>query len=185
MSELASPNQLRMSYLRWALVTVPAIVFLGFLSGMLANSGYGNAWFDALKKPAIMPPGWVFPVAWTVLYVMQGIALAMILNARGNRYRGHAIALFTVQFILNLVWSPLFFAAHQVLPAFVLIIAMLGFAIATTFAFGRVRSIAAWLMVPYLVWLCFASLLNWQVHQINPDAANLVTAPPATQIDLN
>ena len=56
MNEIASQGQLRLAYLRWALVTVPAIVFLGFLSGRLANSGYGNRWFDALDKPALMPP---------------------------------------------------------------------------------------------------------------------------------
>lgn len=58
MNEIASPGQLRLAYLRWALVTVPVIVLLGFLSGQLANSGFGNRWFDALEKPALMPPGW-------------------------------------------------------------------------------------------------------------------------------
>ena len=63
MNEIASPGQLRLAYLRWALVTVPVIVLLGFLSGQLANSGFGNRWFDALEKPALMPPGWAFGVA--------------------------------------------------------------------------------------------------------------------------
>jgi translocator protein len=72
MSELASASQLRMSYLRWALVTVPGVMFLGFLSGRASQSGYGNPWFDALIKPAIMPPGWLFGVAWSILYVMSG-----------------------------------------------------------------------------------------------------------------
>ncbi|MFM9977222.1 MAG: TspO/MBR family protein [Sphingomonadaceae bacterium] len=184
MSELASASQLRMAYVRWALVTVPAIVFLGFLSGQLSNSGFGNPWFDALVKPAIMPPGWLFGAAWAVLYALQGLALALILNARGNRFRSYAIALFAVQFIVNLLWSPLFFAAHQVLAAFVLICVMLGLAIATTVAFARVRTLAAWMMVPYLLWLSFASILNWQLHALNPGAEALVIAPQGTQIDL-
>ena len=184
MSELASRGQLRMSFVRWALLTVPLLEFLGFLSGILSQSGNGNRWFDALAKPAIMPPGWVFGVAWSILYALLGIALAMILNARSARYRPHAIALFVVQLVANLSWSPLFFAAHQVTAAFVLILAILGFAIATTFAFGRVRSAAAWLMVPYLVWLSFASILNWQTHTRNPNAETLVPERAHTQIEL-
>jgi translocator protein len=108
----------------------------------------------------------------------------MILNARGNRYRGYAVALFAVAFVLNLAWSPLFFAAHQVVAAFVLLLFMLIFAILTTIAFGQVRTAAAWLMVPYLMWLCFAGILNWQVHELNPDAERLAPAGPSTQIDV-
>ena len=70
MNEIASPGQLRLAYARWALVTVPALVFLGFLSGKLANSGYGNRWFDALVNPYLMTPGWVFAVVWPRLYRM-------------------------------------------------------------------------------------------------------------------
>ena len=182
MNQLASRGQLRMSYLRWALVTVPAIVFLGFLSGKASQSGFGNPWFDALVKPAIMPPGWAFGAAWTVLYIMLGLALAMVLNARGNRFRGYAVILFIVAFVLNLGWSPLFFAAHKVVAALILILFIFVFALATTIAFGRVRAAAAWLMVPYLGWLCFAGLLNFQIHQFNPNAETLVPPPASTQI---
>jgi tryptophan-rich sensory protein len=184
MGELASRNQLRMSFVRWALFTVPLLVFLGFLSGRVAGSSEGNRWYRALVQPQAMPPGWLFGAAWVVLYILLGLALAMILNARGARYRGFAIALFTVQIIANLAWPPLFFAAHQVMPAFVLILFILIFAIATTVAFGRVRAAAAWLMVPYLAWLCFASILNWQVHALNPNAETLVPTRPHTQIEL-
>ena len=85
MTAIASRSQLRMSFLRWALVTVPAVLLLGTLSGRASNSGYGNPWFDALVKPEAMPPGWVFGAAWTILYILLGLALAMILNARGSR----------------------------------------------------------------------------------------------------
>src|SRR3546814_12048022 len=68
MTELATPGQLRLSYWRWAMVTVPAIVLIGSLTGLLANSGYGNRWFAALDLPPIVPPGWIFALAWTILY---------------------------------------------------------------------------------------------------------------------
>src|SRR6185503_2730178 len=101
MTEIASRAQLRMSYLRWALVTVPLILLLGTLSGVAAGSGSSNPWFAALRKPAFMPPDWAFPVAWTLLYICLGLALALILHARGARGRPLALTLFVLQLALN------------------------------------------------------------------------------------
>jgi translocator protein len=182
MGELASKGQLRNSYLRWALVTVPACVFLGFLMGQVSNSGYSNQWFLALDRPPIVPPGWVFGLVWSILYVMQGLALAVILNARGARGRSSALGWFAAQFVLNLCWSPLFFAAHQVTAALFLIVIILALAIVTTFAFAKIRKIAAWLFVPYLVWLSFASIITWQINSRNPNAELLAPGRPAAEI---
>jgi len=163
-----------MSYLRFALFTVPLILLLGTISGRIANSGYDNPWFDALTKPAIMPPGWLFGVVWPILYILLGLALAIILNARGARGRGLAVGLFVAQMLLNFTWSPLFFAYHQVRAALVVIALMLVLATGATILFARIRKTAALLMLPYLAWLAFASLLNYQIMQLNPDAENLV-----------
>jgi translocator protein len=182
--ELASKEQLRMSFIRWALVCVPSLVFLGFLSGRVSNSGYGNRWFAALDLPAIVPPGWVFGLVWSILYVMLGIVLAMILHARGSKGRGVALGLFGLQFALNLFWTPLFFGAHQVSFALILILLILIIAVATTFAIAPIRKVAAWLMVPYLVWLSFAAILNFQIDQRNPDAERMVPSTPAAEIEL-
>ncbi|WP_031295046.1 TspO/MBR family protein [Sphingobium ummariense] len=182
MNEIASQGQLRLAYLRWALVTVPAIVFLGFLSGYVANSGYGNRWFAALDKPALIPPGWVFGVAWTTLYVLMALALAIVLHARGARGRGPAILLFLTQFVLNLLWSPLFFRAHQVGDALVLILVLLVLVVITTLLFWRVRRVAGLLLLPYVAWLAFASYLNYEIGRLNPDAETLVAPALRTQI---
>jgi len=182
MNEIASPGQLRLAYLRWSLLTVPAIVLLGFLSGRLANSGYGNRWFDALEKPALMPPGWLFGVAWTILYVLMGLALAIVLHARGAKGRGPAIALFLVQLVMNLAWSPLFFRAHQVGSALVLILALIVVVAITIWLFGRIRRVAGLLLLPYLAWLAFASFLNYEIGRLNPDAETLVAPALSTQI---
>lgn len=171
-----------MSFLRWAAVTVPAILLLGFLTGRSVPVGDESAWYGALAKPAINPPGWVFPIAWTTLYILIGLALAMVLNARGARGRGLAIALFAAQFVLNLIWTPLFFGAHQVGLALLDIVLMLLLAIAATFAFARIRTAAAWLMVPYLVWITFAGVLTWRIGQLNPDAATLVPRSTTSQV---
>ena len=182
MSEIATPDQLRMSYWRWAMVTVPAIVLIGSLSGLLSNSGYGNRWFAALNLPAITPPGWVFAAVWPLLYIGLGLSLAMVLHARGARGRGFALLLFFVQLVANFAWSPLFFGAHQVTTALYLIIFILMVTAATAFAFAPIRKAAAWLLVPYMAWLLFAAILNFQIDQRNPGAETLVPAAASTEI---
>ena len=182
MNQIASASQRRMSLLRWALIIIPLTMFLGFLSGTMSGSTAENLWYQALIKPAIQPPGWVFGVVWPTLYVMMGLALSMVLAARGARIRTVAIGLFLLQFVINLSWSPLFFGQHEVTAAFFIILVMLGVAIATTFAFARVRKAAAWLMVPYLVWISFASILNFQIDQLNPDAESLYVPATSSQI---
>lgn len=184
MTGIASKSQLRMSYLRFALFTVPLILLLGTVSGRIANSGYGNPWFDALVKPATMPPGWLFGLVWPILYILLGLALAIILNARGAKGRGLAVGLFVAQLLLNFTWSPLFFAYHQVRSALVVIVLMLILAAVTAFLFARIRRTAALLMLPYLAWLGFASLLNYQIIQLNPNAETLVPASGGADIVL-
>ena len=184
MTGIASRSQLRMSYLRWSLLTVPAVLLLGTLSGRASNSGYGNSWFDALAKPEAMPPGWVFGAAWTILYILMGLALAMILNARGARGRPLALALFFAQLVLNYSWSPIFFALHELRLALFVIAAMLGLSIAATVRFAKIRRAAALLMLPYLAWLCFAGFLNFRIIELNPDAEALVPQQGSADIAL-
>lgn len=182
MGAIASNGQLRMSLLRWASVVVPLILLLGFASGRSVPAGDANSWYVALAKPAGTPPDWVFPVAWSLLYVMIGLALAMILSARGAHGRGWATALFVAGFALALAWQPLFFGAHRVGAALAVIGGMLAIGIATTVAFGRIRTAAAWLMVPYLVWVSMAGVLTWRIGQMNPDADTLVPAAHTSQM---
>jgi tryptophan-rich sensory protein len=173
-----------MSFVRWALVTVPAVLLLGFLSGTSVAAGSDNAWYQALAKPALTPPDWAFPVAWTILYVLIGLALAIVLNARGARERVLGISLFAVQLLANLMWTPLFFGWHRVVLALAVIVIMVLTALATTLVFGRIRPAAAWLMVPYLAWICFAGALTWGIHRLNPNADSLEPSAVSTQIDL-
>ena len=161
---------------------VPAIMFAGFLSSAVSGSGEENSWFAELIKPDAQPPGWVFGAARSVLYFMIAIAFSMILHARGARARGLAIGLFMAQLLLNLSWAPIFFGKHQVTTASYLIVFILALAIAATVVFGRVRKAAAWLMVPYLVWLSFASILNFQIDRLNPDAEGLYVPAASSQI---
>ena len=184
MTGIASRGQLRMSFLRYALVTVPAILLLGTISGGLAGAGSGNAWFEALIKPGFMPPAWVFGAAWTILYVALGLALAIILHARGARGRRPALGVFAAQLALNFAWPPIFFAMHRVGLALAVVLAMLLLSVAATLLFARIRTAAAWLMVPYVAWLVFASLLTYQIGQLNPYAEELVPQRGSADIPL-
>lgn len=152
---------------RIALVTVPIIQALGILSARLSNSGYGNPWFDALAKPAFMPLGWAFPVAWTILYALIAVALALVLATPPSRARRLAVGLFAAQFALNLAWAPVFFGLRLPGPALAIVLAMIALTALTTLAFRRLSRPAALLMLPYLGWLCFAAALNEAIISLN------------------
>ena len=184
MGQLASRSQLRMVLARYALVTVPLTVLLGFTSGALSNSGDANRWYAALQKPWFQPPTLAFPIAWTILYALLGLALAIVLSARGSKLRAYAAALFVIAFGINLAWSPVFFGMHKPTLGFAVLVGMLVAAIATTIAFWRVRRSAGLLMLPYLAWLIFAGALNWEIIQLNPGVDGLVIDRSGTQIDL-
>lgn len=182
MTEIASRQQLRMAFLRWALITIPFVLLLGFASARSVPTGSDNPWYQALAKPAVNPPDWVFPVAWIAIYTLMGLALAMVIHARGARLRGLAIALFAAQMVPNLIWTPVFFGAHQVFGALMVIMAMFVTALATAIVFGRIRQAAALLLVPYLVWIVFAGYLTYQIDVLNPNAATLVPSSVSSQI---
>ena len=155
---------------RIALLTVPAVWFLGSASGWLSGSGYGNDWFDALAKPAFMPPGWSFGAAWTILYILLGLALAMILAERQSSRRRAALILFFAQLALNYAWSPIFFAGHDITLAKFTIFLMAALAAAAAGQFYRIRPLAGLLMLPYLAWLIFAATLTAAIEDLNPGA---------------
>lgn len=170
MSELASPQQLRAALLRWTLFFAPLLLLLGMASGLVAGSGELNPWFIGLDKPDSYPPAATFGIVWTILYLLMGVALALVVTARGAAQRGAAIAVFAGQFALNLAWSPLFFAGHRIGAALVLLLVLDAAVIACTLLFHRVRPLAGWLLLPYLAWSLFATVLNWQFLNLNPGA---------------
>ncbi len=184
MTTLASRAQLRASFIRWALFCVPAVVLLGFLSSQLGGSGAGDPWFDALRKPEEYPGADVFPIAWAILYVMMGLAFALICSAWGAKGRGIAIFAFLIQLAMNLAWAPLFFMLHQITYALFLLIALDVMVLLTTLLFFRVRKMAALLMIPYLAWVIFATYLNYEIQQLNPEADGAETTGAVQRIDL-
>ncbi len=139
----------------------------GFV-GSFFTSGAIPTWYAALNKPPFNPPNWVFAPVWTILYILMGIA-AFLVWRRGLSGEGVKLALlfFAIQLALNVAWSVLFFGFHSPRSAFFEIV-ILWLAIALTIvAFFRVSRPAAWLLVPYLLWVSFASVLNFAVWRLN------------------
>lgn len=168
MNTIASSDQLRGTFIRWSLLLVPSFILLGLLSGQLSGSGADNPWFEALVKPTIYPPPATFGLVWTILYALMGFALASVASARGARGRLAAVIAFFVQFVLNLAWSPVFFGGHLITGGLILIAVLDVAVVITILLFWRVRQVAAMLLLPYLVWIAFATFLNWQFLEENP-----------------
>ena len=166
MAEAAERN----SWWKLSIITVIAIELAGGLSGWLSNSGYGNAWCDALEKPFFMPPGAAFGIVWPILYALLGVALAMILAEPPSPRKRTALALFFLQLALNFAWSPIFFAGHDIRLAKYVIFIMAVVAGGAAGQFYRLRKTAGLLMIPYLAWLIFAATLNSTIDTLNPGA---------------
>ena len=160
---------------RAAIVAVPLLELLGGASARVGGTVANNPWYDQLKLPALQPPGPVFGIAWGILYALIGIAFALVWATKAPG-RWVALGLFAAQLALNLAWAPLFFGEHQILYALILLGIIWLAAVTTTFAFGRVNRLAAWLMLPYLIWLSFAAALNFDLWQLNPHGGPTVLA---------
>lgn len=125
-------------------------------------------WYAALAKPSFNPPSWVFAPVWTALFLLMGIA-AFLVWKRGWEKREVRIALgiFGGQLILNILWSALFFGLHSPLAAFIEIIILWLAILWTILAFRKISRTAAWLLVPYILWVSFASVLNFSLMLLN------------------
>jgi len=184
MTVLASRAQLWASFVRWALFRVPVVLLLGYVSGIVAGSTADNPWFAALEKPALYPPPASFGIAWTALYILMGIAAALVAAAWGAKGRTAALVLFALQLVLNLAWSPVFFGMHKIAASLYLIGVIDVVVLVTAALFWRVRWQAGALLLPYLAWLCFASYLNWQILELNPNADGSAYSGAVQRVEL-
>lgn len=142
------------------IVCILAIEILGSVGGLITATSIGD-WYAALKRPPGTPPNSVFGPVWTTLFAMMGFALALVWHAKVEKScKQCAFRWFAIQFILNLAWTPLFFGLHRPDIALVVILMLLAAIVATIVAFKKVHTLAAWLLVPYLLWTTYATYLN-------------------------
>ena len=149
------------------IIAIISPVAVGAISGFFTATEI-PVWYQTINKPGWNPPSWVFGPVWTTLYLMMGIALFLVWKSEADPIiKKTAIALFISQLILNFFWSFIFFNQHQVGWALVEIIGMWIFILLTIFAFAQVNKTAAWLLVPYISWVSFATILNYTIWKLN------------------
>jgi len=150
---------------------IAAIMFsliVGSLGSLVTTTGPGS-WYTSLEKPFFAPPNWVFAPVWITLFILMGIALYLVWQCgTDNRDVQIALGIFGVQFILNVIWSFLFFGLQSPLLGLIDIILLWIMIAATIGAFYRVKKSAAYLLLPYIAWVTLAAALNGAVFFMNP-----------------
>lgn len=139
--------------------------------GSIATIPNIPAWYIFLVKPFFAPPNWLFAPVWTLLFALMGIALFIVWEKKEKKFiqkRKNALNIFTIQFALNVLWSFLFFGLRSPLLGFVGIVLLWISIVATIISFYKISKKAAYLLVPYLLWVSFASILNLAIMLLNP-----------------
>ncbi|RYU90033.1 tryptophan-rich sensory protein [Mucilaginibacter terrigena] len=149
------------------LVSIAITFTIGIVASLFTRPEI-TGWYQTLRKPSFTPPNWLFPVAWSTLYLLIAISAYIIWKHRDSRpkYKTAVIIYFT-QLALNFSWSIVFFGMHQVLGGLIIIIALLVTIILNIAWFARINKPAAWLLVPYIAWVLFATLLNISICVLN------------------
>ncbi len=143
-----------------------AAVFAAGATGAMFPTG---SWYAGLRKPGWTPPNWLFPIAWTALYLAMAVA-AWRVSGSNRAGVDTALALWAWQITMNAIWTPVFFGARRMDRAFVIICVFWVAVVSTTIAFWRIDLFAGLLMAPYVVWVSYATALNLALWRMNPDA---------------
>ncbi len=157
-----------MNWKMWKPYVISAGIALavGGLSGLLSMEGM-KLYTETALKPPLTPPGWLFSVVWTILYALMGISAAIIWHAPESKDRSKGLNLYVVQLIVNFFWSLLFFNAQAYGLAALWLILLWVLVLLMIMEFSKVDKLAAWLQIPYLIWLTFAAYLNLGVWFLN------------------
>jgi tryptophan-rich sensory protein len=124
-------------------------------------------WYAGLAKPAFSPPNWLFAPVWIVLFALIGLAIYLILLHKKSQSRDQAITFFVVQLVLNVLWSAIFFGLHLPLLAFVEILLLWIAILYTAISFYKLSRLASYLLIPYILWVTFAAILNFSIALLN------------------
>lgn len=148
---------------RKLIVCIAIPLAVGGLSAALTSGAMQS--FESINKPAFSPPGWLFPVVWTILYILMGIASYLVLVS--GEPKGTALATYGIQLFFNFMWSIIFFNFNLYLFAFIWLVILWVLIFETTVQFYRISKPAGYLMLPYLFWVAFAGYLNYMIYLLN------------------
>ncbi len=145
-------------------ILIPLIV--GSAASLCSSNGINS--FESLAKPKITPPSYVFPIVWTILYVLMGISSFIVYNSNAPKQeKAFALSVYSIQLFFNFFWTLLFFNFQSYLPAFLWIILLILLIIIMIFTFYHISKLAAYLQIPYILWVLFAGILNFMIYQMN------------------
>jgi translocator protein len=147
------------------LVLFIAVCFAVAGAGSIFTSTAVTHWYPSLRKPLWNPPAWVFGPVWTALYLMMAVAAWLIWRKTG--FAGGALKLFALQLVLNALWSPLFFGLRSPLAGLLDIVPLWAAILATMISFWEISPHAGELLIPYWLWVSFATILNFEVWRMN------------------
>lgn len=152
----------------WGAVVFVVVCQLAGVVGVLTTETGTSSWYQELVKPPFQPPGWVFGPVWTTLYALMGVAAWRVLRLGVGRPGVRlALGLFAAQLLLNAIWSPIFFGAHMIVVALVVLVALWAILLATLIAFLKLDKTAGSLLIPYQLWVTFAAVLNAAIVRLN------------------
>ncbi|MBM3206111.1 MAG: tryptophan-rich sensory protein [Candidatus Staskawiczbacteria bacterium] len=123
-------------------------------------------WYASLQKPFLNPPAWIFGPVWVTLYLLMGISLWLIWKS-DSKEKKKAIRLFLIQLVLNAIWSPIFFGGQSIGGALAVIVLLWAVIVLAILVFTRISKVAAWLLIPYILWVSFAGYLNFMLFILN------------------
>ncbi len=144
-------------------LAIPLLV--GAVAGFLTKEDV-KEFMATAQKPSFMPPGWLFPVVWTVLYILMGIS-AYLAEISPKNDKSRAFIFYYAQLFFNFCWSFIFFTWNMYLLALIWIIVLLALIIITTIKFRKLNKLSAYLMIPYILWVSFATVLTYAVYTLN------------------
>lgn len=144
-------------------VLIPLLV--GGLSALLTK--VNMQLFDYVNKPPLSPPGWLFPVVWTILYILMGVASYAVLVSEDRVKRRTALFVYGLQLFFNFFWSIIFFNVQYYLFALIWLVILLALIVLTTALFYRIKNGAGYLLLPYIAWVSFAGYLNYGIYILN------------------
>ncbi len=158
---------IRVAEVMWLALCIAICELAGIIGSIFTVSAIPS-WYAGLAKPALNPPSWVFGPVWTILYALMGVALFLLIK-RGRQHPKWKIALslFGAQLLANALWSVLFFGAHSPFMALINIVILWILIVGTIICFYRISKPAAYLLAPYLIWVSFATYLNYMIFRLN------------------
>jgi len=152
----------RVKFLKF-IISIAIPLLAGFIGSLFTSPSIKSNWYEILAKPALVPPNWIFPVVWTILFILMGLAFYLVwLKPEHPKFR-QAYLLFALQLILNVGWSIIFFYLQKPSWALLEIIPLWIAILYTLLTFKKINRWAGWLILPYLLWVTFATYLNYGI----------------------